>query len=82
MMNADGLTSSTRQELIKYTPEGHNDLEDLRAALDKVNSVAEHLNKHHLKAQNISKMMEIQYSLTGIGKVHPPSHQHTVMFAC
>ncbi|KAL6072247.1 guanine nucleotide exchange factor 9 [Balamuthia mandrillaris] len=67
------------RELLRYTAEDHPEYEDLAAAYQKVESVAHHVEKHNNRAENVSKMIEIQRSVTGLGKITIVQPQRTFL---
>ena len=48
------------KELLKQTPESHPDMEELRAALRKVEEAATHINEGIRRRENLEKILEIQ----------------------
>lgn len=54
------------QELLKFTPEDHQDYEDAKAALEKVQSVVEEVNKKKRESENLQKILEIQGRISNL----------------
>ena len=53
------------RELMRYTPETHSERPTLQAALQKVQAIAQHINASARHAQEMSKLIEIQNSISG-----------------
>ena len=52
------------RELMRYTPESHAERLTLCAALTKIQSIAHHINASARHAQEMSKLIEIQNSIS------------------
>eukprot|EP01087_Luapelamoeba_hula_P011918 TRINITY_DN3304_c0_g1_i2.p1 TRINITY_DN3304_c0_g1~~TRINITY_DN3304_c0_g1_i2.p1 ORF type:complete len:521 (-),score=109.35 TRINITY_DN3304_c0_g1_i2:32-1594(-) len=53
------------RELMKYTPEDHQDYADIQAAFDKVSEVVEFVNKKRAEAEGLQTLLEIQRQVGG-----------------
>ena len=53
------------EDLLKYTPQEHEDAEDLRAAVDKMREVADYVNEKKREAENLNKVLRVQEVLSG-----------------
>ncbi|KAL6048045.1 DH domain-containing protein, variant 2 [Balamuthia mandrillaris] len=62
------------KELLKHTPETHEDYADLVEAMTQVTNVVEHVNEFKRKAENDQKIIELQTAIEGgqsLGLVTP-----------
>jgi hypothetical protein len=58
------------QDLFKHTPEGHPDYEDLKKALEKMQTVADYVNEKKREAENLNAVLAIWHRISGM----PPSY--------
>eukprot|EP01117_Protostelium_nocturnum_P005387 TRINITY_DN1958_c0_g1_i1.p1 TRINITY_DN1958_c0_g1~~TRINITY_DN1958_c0_g1_i1.p1 ORF type:complete len:1618 (+),score=627.59 TRINITY_DN1958_c0_g1_i1:434-5287(+) len=52
-------------EMVKYTPQDHEDFDKITLALIKIKDVTEFVNNNKRKAENLQKILSIQSSLDG-----------------
>lgn len=57
------------KELLKLTPDGHPDKENIVGALNKLQEEVDKINRDKAKSDNMKKMLEINQSLEGLPRV-------------
>ncbi|VVC36641.1 Guanine-nucleotide dissociation stimulator, CDC24, conserved site,Pleckstrin homology domain,Dbl [Cinara cedri] len=58
------------RELLNYTPTGHKSHKEIKAAVEQISMVADHINNLVQEQENMSRLVSIQRSLSGCGKVN------------
>ncbi|XP_025422248.1 rac guanine nucleotide exchange factor JJ-like [Sipha flava] len=58
------------RELLNYTPTEHKSYEEIKAATEQISKVADHINNLVQEQENMSRLVSIQRSLSGCGKVN------------
>lgn len=58
------------RELQNYTPTEHQGYNDIKAAVEQISKVADHINNLVQEQENMSRLVSIQRSLSGCGKVN------------
>ena len=51
--------------MLKYTPEEHQDYQDLVIAMDKMNGLLAIVNQSSRESRNLEMIMQVEASLTG-----------------
>jgi hypothetical protein len=57
------------EQLLKYTPEGHEDFHTVNSALDKICALAMYNNEQIRARENLNKMMEIMLSIEPTSRI-------------
>lgn len=58
------------REILNYTPTNHKGFDEIKAAVEQISKVADHINNLVQEQENMSRLVSIQRSLSGCGKVN------------